>query len=221
MKRRKTKEKRKSNNQSLDFTGTESSLEGNQLAESKRHPDALVFDLSSIVAATDNFSPTNKLGECGFGSVFMGQLSNGRQIAVKRLSKSSEQGIKEFKNEVMLIAKLQHRNLVKILGCCIEGEEKMLIYEYMPNNSLDFLIFDFGLARIFKADQIRDKTIRVVGTYGYMSPDYAAFGEFSTKSYVFSFGVILLEIVSGKKNNHSYQEHSSLARKLEYFPFAF
>jgi hypothetical protein len=68
-----TTEKRKSNNQSLDFTGTESSLEGNQLAESKRHPDALVFDLSSIVAATDNFSPTNKLGECGFGSVFMVQ----------------------------------------------------------------------------------------------------------------------------------------------------
>uniref|UniRef100_A0A2N9ER35 non-specific serine/threonine protein kinase n=1 Tax=Fagus sylvatica TaxID=28930 RepID=A0A2N9ER35_FAGSY len=185
---------------------------------SSRHPDLSIFNLSCIVAATGNFSPTNKLGEGGFGSVFKGQLSNGRQIAVKRLSKSSRQGEEEFKNEVMLILKLQHRNLVKLFGCCIQEEEKMLIYEYMPNKSLDFFIFDrtrssmlnwrkrfeiidgiargilylhqdsrlriihrdlktsnvlldaemnpkisdFGIARIFKGDEIQDKTTKVV-----------------------------------------------------------
>ncbi|KAL4629117.1 hypothetical protein ACB092_05G286100 [Castanea dentata] len=224
-KKRKTKVKGKLHNRSLYFTGAMDYLEGNELEENSRHPDLLIFDLSCIVAATDNFSPINKLGEGGFGSVFKGQLSNGQQVAVKRLSNISYngqqvavkrlsnisgQGIEEFKNEVMLIAKLQHRNLVKLFGCCIQGEEKMLIYEYMPNKSLDFFIFDFGIARIFKGDQIQDKTTRVIGTYGYMSPEYAVFGKFSTKSDVFSFGVILLEIISGKKNNSSYQTHPSL-----------
>ncbi|KAL4631927.1 hypothetical protein ACB092_04G014500 [Castanea dentata] len=245
---------------SVDF-----SLEGNELKDSSRHPDLLIFDLSCIVAATDNFSLANKLGQGGFGSVFKGQLSNGQLIAVKRLCKNSTQGIEEFKNEVMLIAKLQHRNLVKLFGCCIQEEEKMLIYEYMPNKSLDSFIFDqtrssllnwrkrfeiileiargilylhqdsrlriihrdlktsnilldtelnpkisdFGIARISKGDQIQDKTTRIVGTYGYMSPEYVIFGKFSTKSDVFSFGVILLEIISGKRNNNSYQNHPS------------
>ncbi|XP_065630045.1 G-type lectin S-receptor-like serine/threonine-protein kinase RKS1 isoform X1 [Quercus suber] len=268
MKKKKTKGtmKRKVHNQSLNFTGTEGSFEGNELKDSGTHPDLLIFNLSCIVAATENFSPTNKLGQGGFGSVYKGLLSNGQQIAVKRLSKGSRQGIEEFKNEVMLIAKLQHRNLVKLLGCCIQEEEKMLIYEYMPNKSLDSFIFDhtrssflnwskrfeiiigiargilylhqdsrlkiihrdlktsnvlldaemnpkisdFGMARIFKEGQTQDKTNRVVGTYGYMSPEYVVFGKFSTKSDVFSLGVILLEIVSGKKNSDSYQEHPSL-----------
>ncbi|KAL4629119.1 hypothetical protein ACB092_05G286100 [Castanea dentata] len=158
-KKRKTKVKGKLHNRSLYFTGAMDYLEGNELEENSRHPDLLIFDLSCIVAATDNFSPINKLGEGGFGSVFKGQLSNGQQVAVKRLSNISYngqqvavkrlsnisgQGIEEFKNEVMLIAKLQHRNLVKLFGCCIQGEEKMLIYEYMPNKSLDFFIFGMG-----------------------------------------------------------------------------
>ncbi|XVF77712.1 hypothetical protein PTKIN_Ptkin14bG0069000 [Pterospermum kingtungense] len=104
--------------------------------------ELVVFDLGTIYQATDTFSVKNKLGEGGFGPVYKGILANGQEIAVKRLSKSSGQGLNEFKNEVKLIAKLQHRNLVRLLGCCIQGEEKMLVYEYMPNRSLDSFIFD-------------------------------------------------------------------------------
>ncbi|WVY99469.1 hypothetical protein V8G54_025539 [Vigna mungo] len=189
------------------------------------------FDQAAITKATNGFSINNKLGEGGFGT---GTLADGQEIAVKRLSQSSGQGFNEFKNEVILIAKLQHRNLVKLVGCCIQGEEKMLIYEYMPNKSLDSFIFgllylhqdsrlriihrdlkasnvlldhefnpkisDFGMARTFGGDQIEGNTKRVVGTYGYMAPEYAIYGLFSVKSDVFSFGVLMLEIVSGKKN---------------------
>ncbi|XP_054824822.1 G-type lectin S-receptor-like serine/threonine-protein kinase At4g27290 [Prosopis cineraria] len=208
-----------------------------------------IFDLAVIANATNNFSSKMKLGQGGFGPVYKGILPNGQEIAVKQLSQNSHQGLVEFKNEVKLCAKLQHRNLVKVLGCCIEGEEKMLIYEYMPNKSLDSFIFgtssqfldwlkrfhiicgiarglmylhqdsrlriihrdlklsnilldielnpkisDFGLARIFGGDQIEDNTRQIVGTYGYMAPEYAINGLFSIKSDVFSFGVILLEM---------------------------
>lgn len=215
-----------------------------------------LFDMATIEAATNNFSAANKIGAGGFGPVYKGGLPSGQEIAVKRLAENSGQGIREFKNEVMLISQLQHRNLVKLLGCCIEGDERMLIYEYMPNRGLDSLIFDearrcslnwqnrldivigiargllylhrdsrlrvihrdlkagnilldsemnpkisdFGIARMFGGDQTEAKTKRVVGTYGYMSPEYAIDGLFSLKSDVFSFGVILLEILSGKKN---------------------
>ncbi|KAK2441578.1 G-type lectin S-receptor serine/threonine-protein kinase [Trifolium repens] len=180
-----------------------------------------IFDLPTILKATNNFSFDNKLGEGGFGPVYKGILLDAQEIAVKRLSKSSGQGLKEFKNEVILCAKLQHRNLVKVIGCCIEGEEKMLIYEYMPNKSLDSFLFDpfqnndmnpkisdFGMARMCGDDQIEGRTNRIVGTYGYMAPEYAFDGLFSIKSDVFSFGVLLLEIISGKKNRaRSYQDH--------------
>ncbi|KAF5729264.1 hypothetical protein HS088_TW21G01427 [Tripterygium wilfordii] len=100
-----------------------------------------VFSVSSILDATNNFSSENKLGQGGFGPVYKGKLNEGQEIAVKRLSRSSGQGLVEFKNELILIAKLQHTNLVRLLGCCIYGEEKMLVYEYMPNKSLDYFIF--------------------------------------------------------------------------------
>ncbi|XP_060675131.1 G-type lectin S-receptor-like serine/threonine-protein kinase At4g27290 [Ziziphus jujuba] len=227
--------------------------------------EALFFDLDKIVEATSNFSSNNKLGEGGFGPVYKGTLEDGQEIAVKRFSKSSGQGQNEFKNEVILIAKLQHRNLVKLLGYCLQGEEKILIYEYMPNKSLDFFIFDqtkselldwskryhiicgiargllylhqdsrlriihrdikasnilldnemnpkisdFGMAKTFGGDESEGNTKRVVGTYGYMAPEYAIDGLFSMKSDVFSFGILLLEIISGKKNRGFYHlDHS-------------
>ncbi|XP_015897172.4 G-type lectin S-receptor-like serine/threonine-protein kinase At4g27290 isoform X1 [Ziziphus jujuba] len=221
------------------------------------------FDLSTVAAATENFSLENKIGEGGFGPVYRGMLDNGKEIAVKRLSLSSGQGVNEFKNEVILIAKLQHRNLVRLLGCCIEGEEKMLVYEYMPNKSLHSFIFDekqgkllgwsqrfqiicgiargllylhqdsrlriihrdlkasnvlldkemnpkisdFGMAKTFGGDQTEGNTNRVVGTYGYMAPEYAFDGQFSTKSDVFSFGILMLEIISGKKSRSFHHQN--------------
>uniref|UniRef100_A0A6N2K8N6 Receptor-like serine/threonine-protein kinase n=1 Tax=Salix viminalis TaxID=40686 RepID=A0A6N2K8N6_SALVM len=214
-----------------------------------------VYSAATIMAATNSFSADNKLGQGGFGPVYKGILQDGREIAVKRLSRSSGQGLVEFKNELILIAKLQHMNLVRLVGCCIHGEEKMLVYEYMPNKSLDSFIFveskrelldwkkrfeiiegiaqgllylhkysrlriihrdlkagnilldenmnpkisDFGMARIFKINELEGTTNQIVGTRGYMSPEYVMEGIFSVKSDVFSFGVLLLEIVSGKK----------------------
>uniref|UniRef100_A0A9I9CER1 Cysteine-rich receptor-like protein kinase 10 n=1 Tax=Cucumis melo TaxID=3656 RepID=A0A9I9CER1_CUCME len=225
--------------------------------------ESLQYDFNTIDAATSNFSADNKLGEGGFGAVYKGMLDNGQEIAVKRLSRRSLQGSEEFKNEVMVVSKLQHRNLVRLLGFCLEGEEKILIYEYIPNKSLDYFLFDskrrqeldwlsrykiingiareilylhedsrlriihrdlkasnvllddnmhpkisdFGIARIIQvADQNNQANItnRIVGTYGYMSPEYAMYGNFSTKSDVYSFGVLILEIISGKKNSTFY-----------------
>ncbi|XP_021277086.1 chitotriosidase-1-like isoform X2 [Herrania umbratica] len=105
-------------------------------------PNLQVFSFPSIKAATDNFSSENKLGQGGYGPVYKGMLPQGQQIAVKRLSKTSNQGLEEFKNEVTLTARLQHVNLVRVMGICTEREEKILIYEFMPNKSLDFYLFD-------------------------------------------------------------------------------
>ncbi|XP_059462638.1 G-type lectin S-receptor-like serine/threonine-protein kinase B120 isoform X2 [Corylus avellana] len=114
----------------------------NNMKKREKDAELPLYSYESVLAATNNFSTVNKLGEGGFGPVYKAKLLRGQEIAVKILSKRSGQGIEEFRNETILIAKLQHRNLVRLLGCCIEQDEKILIYEYMPNTSLDFYLFD-------------------------------------------------------------------------------
>ncbi|KAK5825716.1 hypothetical protein PVK06_020575 [Gossypium arboreum] len=107
-----------------------------------------VLDFENLAAATNNFDPANKLGKGGFGVVYKGKFQDGQEVAVKRLSRASRQGIEEFTNEATVISQLQHRNLVRLLGSCIDGEEKMLVYEYMPNKSLDIFLFDSHNAKL-------------------------------------------------------------------------
>ncbi|KAL1346524.1 cysteine-rich receptor-like protein kinase 25 [Arachis hypogaea] len=234
--------------------------------------EPLQMDLAIIEAATNNFSTENLIGKGGFGNVYKGILSDGRHVAVKRLSKISKQGIKEFKNEVLLIAKFQHRNLVTFIGFCLKDEEKILIYEYVPNGSLDYFLFDtqqqkllnwsqrykiikgvargihylhehsrpkiihrdlkpsnvlldtsmnpkisdFGIARIVEMDRDQEITNKIVGTFGYMSPEYAMLGYFSEKSDIFSFGVMILGIVTGKKILTSYDCYHLASGLLNY-----
>ncbi|XP_074268918.1 G-type lectin S-receptor-like serine/threonine-protein kinase At1g11300 isoform X2 [Silene latifolia] len=228
--------------------------------------DLPLIDFIDLAEATDNFHNNQMLGQGGFGQVYKGKLRDGREIAVKRLSAASLQGVEEFMNEVVVISRLQHKNLVSLIGFCDEGQEKMLVYEYMPNKSLDAFLFDstkrelldwrkrfniiegicrgliylhrdsrlriihrdlkasnilldeqlnskiadFGMARIFGHGQVQDETRRVVGTYGYMAPEYAMDGYFSEKSDVYSFGVLLLELLTAKKNKAFWYEDESL-----------
>ncbi|KAL7240203.1 hypothetical protein ACSBR2_005967 [Camellia fascicularis] len=214
------------------------------------------FSLETLVSATKDFHPNHKLGQGGFGPVYKGRLNDGREIAVKKLSQSSNQGKREFTNEAKLLARVQHRNVVNLLGYCAHGAEKLLVYEYVANESLDKLLFkssrhdaldwkrrydiiagiargllylhedshsviihrdikasnillddkwvpkiaDFGMARLFPEDQTHVNT-RVAGTNGYMAPEYVMNGHLSVKADVFSFGVVILELISGQKNS--------------------
>ncbi|KAG2685190.1 hypothetical protein I3760_10G113200, partial [Carya illinoinensis] len=118
----------------------EENLAGN-INQDKLQDQLPIFSLEELASATNSFDQSNKLGQDGFGPVYRGKLLDGQEIAVKRLARTSGQGMQEFMNEVTVISKLQHRNLVRLLGGCIEGEEKPLVYEYMPNKSLDAFLF--------------------------------------------------------------------------------
>ncbi|KAF2584825.1 hypothetical protein F2Q70_00034745 [Brassica cretica] len=231
-----------------------SPLSGSVAEDEFSNTDSLLVDFENLKVATNNFSPENELGRGGFGSVYKGVFSHGQEIAVKRLSGTSGQGDLEFKNEILLLAKLQHRNLVRLLGFCIHGQERLLVYEFIKNASLDHFIFDlekrqvldwgvrykmiggvargllylhedsryriihrdlkasnilldqemnpkiadFGLAKLFDQGQTMTHrfTNRIAGTYGYMAPEYAMHGQFSVKTDVFSFGVLVIEIIT-------------------------
>ncbi|KAM1238661.1 hypothetical protein ACFX2I_039342 [Malus domestica] len=231
----------------------------------------LFFDLQELQIATGFFSELNKLGHGGFGPVYKGLMPNCQEIAVKKLSLDSPQGATEFTNEVKLLLRVQHKNLVTLLGCCVEGPEKMLVYEYLPNKSLDYFLFDkqksgsldwttrfqvikgvargllylheetperiihrdikasnilldeklnpkisdFGLARLFPGEDTHINTFRISGTHGYMAPEYAMHGYLSVKTDVFSYGVLVLEIISGRKN-HDGQLEREKADLLSY-----
>ncbi|KAJ8567958.1 hypothetical protein K7X08_020680 [Anisodus acutangulus] len=218
-----------------------------------------LFTLRQIKAATKNFDPENKIGEGGFGSVYKGLLSDGTVIAVKQLSAKSKQGTREFLNEIGMISAVQHPNLVKLYGCCIQGNQLLLVYEYMENNCVSRALFgkgpickmkldwptrkkiclgiarglaylheesslkivhrdiktsnilldkdfnpkisDFGLAKLHEDDTTHIST-RIAGTVGYMAPEYAMRGYLTSKADIYSYGVVALEIISGKSNTN-------------------
>ncbi|XP_061337423.1 cold-responsive protein kinase 1-like [Gastrolobium bilobum] len=211
------------------------------------------YKYNDLKAATKNFSDQNKLGEGGFGDVYKGTLKNGKVVAVKKLllGKSMED---DFESEVKLISNVHHINVVRLLGCCIKGQERILVYEYMSNSSLDRFLFgdkkgslkwkqrydiilgiarglaylheefhvsiihrdiksdnillddelqpkisDFGLARLLPGDQSHLNT-RFAGTLGYTAPEYAIHGQLSEKADTYSYGIVVLEIISGQKS---------------------
>ncbi|XP_041024665.1 probable LRR receptor-like serine/threonine-protein kinase At1g56130 isoform X2 [Juglans microcarpa x Juglans regia] len=218
-------------------------------------PRPNTYSYAELRSATEEFIPSNKLGEGGFGPVYKGTLSDGRVVAVKQLSVASHQGRSQFIAEIATISAVQHRNLVKLYGCCIEGDKRLLVYEYLENKSLDQALFgkndlnidwptrfsicigtakglaylheesrprivhrdvkasnilldaelcpkisDFGLAKLYD-DKITHISTRVAGTIGYLAPEYAMRGHLTEKADVFGFGVVALEILSGRPNS--------------------
>ncbi|GLT51798.1 hypothetical protein SLA2020_251820 [Shorea laevis] len=227
-------------------------------------PRPKTFSYTELSAATDDFSPSNKLGEGGFGPVYKGKLSNGWVVAVKQLLVASHQGKNQFVAEIATISAVQHRNLVKLYGWCIEGNRCLLVYEYLENKSLDQALFgnkdlhldwptrfsicmgtarglaylheesrpriihrdvkasnilidaelcpkisDFGLAKLYDDKKTHIST-RVAGTIGYLAPEYAMCGHLTEKADVFGFGVVALEILSGRPNSDNSQDKGKI-----------
>ncbi|GMJ09978.1 cold-responsive protein kinase 1 [Hibiscus trionum] len=217
------------------------------------------YTYKELRTATEDFSPFNKIGEGGFGSVYKGRLKNGNIAAIKVLSAESRQGVKEFVTEIKVISEIEHENLVKLYGCCVEDNHRILVYNYLENNSLAqtllgsghsniqfswkirskicigiarglaFLheevkpyivhrdikasnilldrdltpkISDFGLAKLIPANMTHVST-RVAGTIGYLAPEYAIRGQLTRKADIYGFGVLLIEIVTGRCNTNT------------------
>ncbi|KAK9077311.1 hypothetical protein SSX86_005648 [Deinandra increscens subsp. villosa] len=222
------------------------------------------FTYDELAAATRGFNNSLLLGEGGFGYVHKGVLPNGKEIAVKSLKSTSGQGEREFQAEVEIISRVHHRHLVSLVGYCLAGQQKLLVYEYIPNNSLDYHLYgrnapvmncstrlnialgaakgfaylhedcqpriihrdikganilidehyeakvaDFGLAKL-SSDTNTHVSTRVMGTFGYLAPEYASTGKLTEKSDVFSFGVVLLELITGRRPGESNSDDDSL-----------
>ncbi|KAH9571956.1 hypothetical protein CY35_02G120700 [Sphagnum magellanicum] len=223
----------------------------------KQQVQPILYSYNVLKLATNDFHPSNKLGEGGFGVVYKGILLDGTNVAVKLLNKSHQQ-ISEFLNEIVLMTGVRHKNLVKVKGCSLHGTQRLIVFEFVENKNLaealwdrhiknvlfldwtmrfnicvgiacgliylhEFLqpriihrdikasnilldkdlnpkIADFGLARLFPEDISHLSTAHIVGTMGYLSPEYATLGKLTEKVDVFSYGVLILEIVSGRKN---------------------
>uniref|UniRef100_A0A7N0ZWI5 Protein kinase domain-containing protein n=1 Tax=Kalanchoe fedtschenkoi TaxID=63787 RepID=A0A7N0ZWI5_KALFE len=218
-----------------------------------------LYTYQELIKATDDFSLINKIGEGGFGPVYKGRLRDGKLAAIKVLAAESKQGVKEFLTEINVISDIKHDNLVTLYGCCVEGNHRILVYEYYDNNSLSqtllgggysgilfnwqtrvniavgiarglaylhdevkpyiihrdikasniildkdlkAVISDFGLAKLVPSDVTHVST-RVAGTMGYLAPEYAIRGQLTRKADIYSFGVLLLEIVSGRCNTNT------------------
>ncbi|KAL3347393.1 hypothetical protein AABB24_021196 [Solanum stoloniferum] len=230
------------------------------------HDINLNFKYSTLDKATGSFDEANKLGQGGFGTVYKGVLADGREIAVKRLFFNNKHRVADFYNEVNIVSSIDHKNLTRLLGCSCSGPESLLVYEFLPNQSLDHFIFDpikgkalnwekrfeiiigtaeglvylhentktriihrdikasnilldsrlrakiadFGLARSFQEDKSHISTV-LAGTLGYMAPEYLAHGQLTEKADVYSFGVLLLEIVTGRQNNKSKNDEDTVS----------
>ncbi|KAK8452202.1 hypothetical protein SEVIR_5G072800v4 [Setaria viridis] len=211
------------------------------------------FTYEELYQITNGFSAQNLLGEGGFGSVYKGCLADGKEVAVKKLKEGGGQGEREFHAEVEIISRVHHRHLVSLVGYCISDDQRLLVYDFVPNNTLHYhlhgrgvpvlewparvkiaagsargiaylhedchpriihrdikssnilldnnfeaLVADFGLARL-ALDACTHVTTRVMGTFGYLAPEYASSGKLTERSDVFSFGVVLLELITGRK----------------------
>ncbi|KAK8963394.1 putative leucine-rich repeat receptor-like serine/threonine-protein kinase [Platanthera guangdongensis] len=216
-----------------------------------------LFSYNILKSATENFHPRNKIGRGGFGIVYKGILKDGTTVAAKVLSAESKQGNKEFLTEIDMITNVKHPNLVQLIGCCIQGINRILVYEYVENSSLDHALIgtnserakfnwgirseicigtakglaylhegieppivhrdikasnilldanflpkigDFGLAKIFP-DNVSHISTRVAGTTGYLAPEYAINGQLTKKADIYSFGILVLEIISGRSSS--------------------
>ncbi|KAG4945575.1 hypothetical protein JHK87_041582 [Glycine soja] len=148
------------------------------------------FSDKELRLATDNYNPNNKIGRGGFGTVYQGTLRDGRHIAVKTLSVWSKQGVREFLTEIKTLSNVEHPNLVELIGFCIQGPSRTLVYEYVENGSLNSALLD----------DITHISTRIAGTTGYLAPEYALGGQLTKKADIYSFGVLILEIISGRSS---------------------